>query len=687
MDFRGNAILTILAIPFYRRPDLAIRIIENLKDMASELCALGIKIILVNDSPDDSQLNDVLENAKNGIGGNIPKIIRNEQNLGFLKSVNKVFTIAIEAKCDVIVLNSDCLLTPGALTELIDAASLDEKIAFACPRSNNATIASLPHESQFLNLDLSTAHADFNKVSSFLPKHTYVPTAVGFCFLARWEILQEIGLFDEAYGAGYQEENDLVMRASRLGYRAVMANHAFVWHEGSQSFSQTSKTPKARDAENVKIINKRYPEFSALVNRYNSSAIYRAEKQITAATIPDLPIVLFDFSHVGPYHNGTFEAATSILKACLDAWSENYSFGVICPSDAWEFHNLAKLGNLHRAKFGDRINTAAAIVRVGQPFDIATLNRLYDRAPISVIYMLDTIAMDCGYSDVNFDPVVWQLAMKYTDLVFAISEFTRKQLQLRFSVGPKTSLETSYLSLDLGDYNQGAKTDETATHDGYTFVVGNSFPHKFVNETADALAQKTSAPVVALGYKGHPSNSKIRAVNSGSLTEAEIEKLWTNSSVVVFPSHYEGFGFPLLHALAKKKVVFARESELNRELKGTLATGGNIYLFRTTVELAEMFAAGVPSWLEKAGKPVQNWQSAADQLMDSVESKLKSVSYDFLLERIAFVSSMATSKPLDTRVTPAAKIGRQVEIAIERVLQTPGVKAILKPAYELFLRK
>ncbi len=39
----------------------------------------------------------------------------------------------------------------------------------------------------------------------------------------KWQILADLGVFDEIYGLGYNEENDLIMRANRCGYRAVIA--------------------------------------------------------------------------------------------------------------------------------------------------------------------------------------------------------------------------------------------------------------------------------------------------------------------------------------------------------------------------------------------------------------------------------------------------------------------------------
>lgn len=688
MIFRGKkgGIKLIIAVPFYKRPDLAESLIKNLSELSDELQKLDISLVFVNDSPDDDLLRTSLRGAQAILKGVQLTLLENPTNLGFLKSVNQVFALAVDAKSDVIVLNSDCRIASGALTELISVSRLDEKIAFCCPRSNNATIASLPHEAQFEDLAFSEAYERFKAASSLLPRFTFAPTAVGFCILVKWQILSEFGYFDEIYGGGYQEENDLVMRANRAGYRAVLANHAFVWHQGSQSFNETEQSPSSRDAENVKVINKRYPEYSPLVNRFHWSVERKSEAQLVAVLDTNKPLILFDFSHIGTYYNGTFEAALKIAEACVSLWSWKFEFGAVMDVPAWHFHGLDKWENIKKYNIGDRAHVAAAIVRVGQPFDMATLERLYDRAAVNVVYMLDTIAMDCGSSDVNFESVVWGATMEFSDVVFSISEFTKTQLLNRFTLGAKTHLENAYLSLDPMDYVQSQQSLESKAEVSYNFVVGNSFAHKFVNETADYLSDEMGEHFLALGYKGQPKGANLRAVKSGELSDSEMESLWVNAKAVIFPSHYEGFGFPLLHALARKKVVFARDTALNRELKNVLPNGNNVFLYTTTKELPDRFKQGTPIWVETGGEAPQNWETAANQLIGALEMKFSDLDYEHLRKRMAFIRTMAANKPLDTRGTPAARVGRFVEYQIERALKLPGLKRALTPIYNLITR-
>jgi GT2 family glycosyltransferase len=84
-------------------------------------------------------------------------------------------------------------------------------------------------------------------------------------FIAR-DCLDRVGFFDEArYGAGYGEEVDLCMRASRAGLKHLVAADVFVRHVGEVSFggSGTQRRTKAQA-----IVDELYPEFQPRVREF-----------------------------------------------------------------------------------------------------------------------------------------------------------------------------------------------------------------------------------------------------------------------------------------------------------------------------------------------------------------------------------------------------------------------------------
>ncbi len=677
--------MTLLVIPLYKREDLVPRLFANLEANVQELRQLGIEILLINDSPEYPALAESIDSYMALLEGVPVRLLENTENLGFVRSCNRAFETAVKEERDVILLNSDCLITPGALTEVISVSQIDEKIAFVCPRSNNASIASLPNEAQKQNLSSKVAFDAFSRVFQDLPRFTYAPTAVGFCFLAKWQILSDFGFFDEIYGKGYQEENDLVLRANKAGYRAVLANHAFVWHEGSQSFKVAKGEPKKRDAKNLQILTSRYPYYLKLVQRFMNSPERRAEELLVEARLRDKPLVVFDFTHIGTYFNGTFEAALQITRNTVATANSKFKFGIMVDIPAWHFHGLDKWVNVFRIDPADDSLRAAAIIRIGQPFTAAQLNRVFSRGAVSVIYMLDTIAMDCGQNSLEFDVSIWDKTMKYASAVLAISNFTKIQLELRFNLGANTALDIAYLSLDTNDYYTESNS-ESQVKESYVFVVGNSFPHKFVDETCDYLLANTNLRIAALGHSGGPSdNPRLQSISSGSLTEHEIEELWRGSSAVIFPSHYEGFGLPVLHALARRKPIFTRDNILNQELREHLGGNPNVHLYSTSSELVEKMSRGLPDWIESVKSNVKpySWMASADFLIETLKEQLEKLTYEGILGRTK--SSLYDLSPNYNAglSSPAALLGRKLELFIETLLRIPFIKKIATAVYRI----
>ncbi len=222
---------------------------QSLHQVSEELAAIGCEVIAINDSPDDEQLKPLLRQALEDLRAVVPcRLVENDSNLGFIRSVNLALDQSIANQHDAILLNSDTIVFPGAIAEMRRVVSLDPMIAFVSPRSNNAGICSFPSQPEFQKLSPEDSYAVFRDLSRYLPAYHYVPTAAGFCLYIGLHILEEFGVFDDSYGRGYNEDSDLIMRANRCGYRAVLANHAFVYHLGEASFS-VSETPKGERGE------------------------------------------------------------------------------------------------------------------------------------------------------------------------------------------------------------------------------------------------------------------------------------------------------------------------------------------------------------------------------------------------------------------------------------------------------
>jgi hypothetical protein len=200
--------------------------------------------------------------------------------------------------------------------------------------------------------------------------------------------------------------------------------------------------------------------------------------------------------------------------------------------------------------------------------------------------MLDTIALDCFYirdTDVNIPDLdlLWSFTCREADIIFTQSEFTLRRLRERFTIGPHCLVRVSRHSLDLAEY-----AGETRAKGDYILIVGNAFRHKFVAETTAFLAPRfPDKRFVAVGCAGE-SYPNVTVLSSGCFDEETFSRIYLEAECVVFPSTDEGFGFPLLHASARGKVIYVRDSDLNRELAARMRQGRTIRFFRTLAELS-----------------------------------------------------------------------------------------------------
>ena len=176
------------------------------------------------------------------------RYLRREQNLGYLDNVNAALK---ELAGDVVVLNSDTEVGPEFIERLQRAAYSREKIAAACPVSDNATLLTLTScewLAQFSTLQIQSAVAHVARAT--IPS---LPTAVGFCMYLRHDAIDELGVFDRFFAPGYGEEDDFSQRARAAGWELVAAPDVFVRHVGGVSFGREAKVLKLQQAHAARL--------------------------------------------------------------------------------------------------------------------------------------------------------------------------------------------------------------------------------------------------------------------------------------------------------------------------------------------------------------------------------------------------------------------------------------------------
>ncbi|MGV3620974.1 MAG: glycosyltransferase family 2 protein [Archangium sp.] len=243
-----------VVVPVYRDVPLTLRCLESVLTHSG---ARLRRLIIVDDASPEPGMRAALERVRARDGR--VRLLVNHENQGFIRSCNR----GVSLRCgDVVILNSDTEVTTGWLDELMAGAALDG-VAAVCPLSNNATLCSVPTWGE--KNDAKDVSIGLRSVERF----TEMPTGVGFCMLLRDEVLQLIGLFDEAYGRGYNEENDWCQRARAAGFRTLRANHAVVFHHGEVSFAGARAQ---LDRVNARRLVSRYPNYLDDNRRFAQSA-------------------------------------------------------------------------------------------------------------------------------------------------------------------------------------------------------------------------------------------------------------------------------------------------------------------------------------------------------------------------------------------------------------------------------
>ncbi len=212
-----------------------------------------VDVMLIDDKSPDERIGMYL----NTLNKDQFIIHRNEKNGGFSHNVNYGFQ---HSKGDVILLNTDTIVTRNWVEKLERCAYSNPYIATVTPFSNSATICSLPYFCEDNRLPKGFTVDGFAELIEKCSMHEYpeIPVAVGFCMYVKRSVIDEVGLFDEeAFERGYGEENDFCYRARLCGYSHVLCDDLFIYHSGTASFVPQEKLKMIEAHE--RILEQRYP--------------------------------------------------------------------------------------------------------------------------------------------------------------------------------------------------------------------------------------------------------------------------------------------------------------------------------------------------------------------------------------------------------------------------------------------
>ncbi len=218
-DRRGVSVI----LPIYCALDATVQCIRSLLKYAPE----DYELILVNDVSDRGTTR-----ALRAIVADNPRLqlIDKKINGGFVQSCLSGYAAA-KPENDIVLLNSDVVLTESTLDALQNAAYARGDIGLASVLSTNS-----PHLQIELNPGDSLESAARTIRSIHSPTRPTVVTPEGqLLYIRRWA-LDRFGFFDSVYNRGFCEESDLCMRMYLHGVDMVVADDTLILHRKSESF-------------------------------------------------------------------------------------------------------------------------------------------------------------------------------------------------------------------------------------------------------------------------------------------------------------------------------------------------------------------------------------------------------------------------------------------------------------------
>jgi GT2 family glycosyltransferase len=244
----------LIIVPVYRDSAATLACLESI--FASQPEGKPPNIVVVDDASPDAALSAKLDEL--AACGRI-RLLRNAINMGFAGSINRAWTLRLPGQ-DVLLLNADTIVPPGAIEGLASHVRRDPSIGTVTALSNNGEDTSFPQRFRVNPMPTPSAIAEMQEITARINAGRAVdmPNGVGFCLYLRGALCEMLGPLSQRFGRGYYEDVEFCLRAAEAGYRNVCAADVYVGHHGSRSFADGKRALVVR---NLRRLSAFYPSY------------------------------------------------------------------------------------------------------------------------------------------------------------------------------------------------------------------------------------------------------------------------------------------------------------------------------------------------------------------------------------------------------------------------------------------
>lgn len=542
-----------------------------------------------------------------------------------LEASNRAIQAAARAQRPLVVLLGAALAGGDAIGTLLEAVASDPLFGFAVARTATEDGRLTKIQSDLGDRDIATLS---RSVLAALPPQYIVPEVVGTCFVVRAEVVANMGLLSSDFQTTVGAWLHYLCRARRVGFRGVIVNRAVIPITGE--IASSILAPCSNDFWRA---HRQFPDTAYAREEFARLAAHEYESflgRVRCTEEGKRNTLLLDARGMPAHHNGTAASLLGLMSGFAAA-ARDWNISVLVKPDANSFHKVSErypdwevFEELPDARFSIALG-------LNQPWDGRTLEELHQRALFVFYFMHDTISWDILYNCAAPQTVeaAWRFIAEYADGLVFNSDFSRRRFNTRFQPSPLVRQSVSYLSFHPGDYFQNGHASGRGE---YILVVGNHLDHKWIAPTVELLA--TAFPFQGV-YAFGSSDARlpnVTCIPSGDRSDEEIARLFEGARIIVFPSFYEGFGFPVLQGLSCGKAVVARRSTLLDEIAERSRADGNLYAFSDPGELLDVVGGllrgdvvdrlPLSSGLAQGQAPVR-WPEIASGMLDFMSASFE----------------------------------------------------------------